>query len=73
YNVWNSNSPGLAIPGVDIDTFNVLWTDGILAPDDTNADVSLLTDDDGFWMIYVILSFRSDTVAGGTISYLIRS
>jgi hypothetical protein len=31
-----------------------------------------LTDDDGFFMVYIILSFRSNVVAGGTISYLIR-
>lgn len=72
YNVWNSNSPGLAIPGVDIDTFNVAWADGILAPEDTQADVSLLTNDDGFFMVYLILSFRSETTTGGTISFLIR-
>jgi hypothetical protein len=71
-NVWNSASPGLAIPGVDIDTFNVTWVSGILAPGDSQADINLPTTDDGFLIIYIILSFRSDITSGGTLGYLIR-
>lgn len=70
-NVWNSASPGVSIPGVDIDTFDVTWESEILMPGDTQADVNLPTNDDGVMVVYIIISFRSDTVSGGAISYLI--
>ena len=71
-NVWNSQSPGLAVPGVDIDTFYIEWNDGIIESGDTSAQVDLPTQSDGFNLLYIILSFRSETTTGGTISYLIR-
>jgi len=71
-NVWNSKSPGLAVPGVDIDTFYIEWNDGIIEPGDTSAQVDLPTQSDGFNLVYIILSFRSEITTGGTISYLIR-
>jgi len=71
-NVWNSNSVGLTVPGVDIDTFHVTWSGGILESGDTSAQVDLPTGNDGFTLIYIIISFRSETTSGGTISYLIR-
>ncbi len=70
-NVWNSASPGMSVPGVDIDTFVVEWDDGILETGDTSADVDLPTQSDGFNLVYIILSFRSDVTSGGTISFLI--
>jgi len=85
YNVWNSKSPGLTVPGVDIDTFYIEWDypigDPILEPGDTSAQVDMPTggryppygaSSDGFNIIYIILSFRSETTSGGTISYLIQ-
>ncbi len=71
-NVWNSKSVGLAVPGVDIDTFYVSWSSQILRPGDTWAQVDLPTGNDGFTLVYIILSFRSTVTTGSTISYLIR-
>jgi len=70
-NVWNSRSPGMSVQGVDIDTFVVEWDDDILETGDTSADVDLPTQSDGFNLVYIILSFRSDVTSGGTISFLI--
>jgi len=74
-NVWNSASPGMSVPGVDIDTFVVEWDDGILETGDTSAQVDLPTrasnPSDGFNLVYIVLSFRSDVTSGGTISFLV--
>ncbi len=81
YNVWNSESPGLEVPGIDIDTFCITWGSGILQPGDTSAQVDMPTggryppygaSSDGFNTVYIILSFRSDVTTGGTLSYLLR-
>jgi len=69
-NAWNSASPGLTIPGVDIDTFAIEYP--VIAPGDTDAVVDLPTDSDGFFMVYIILSFRSEVTSGGVLTYLIR-
>lgn len=71
-NMWNSQSPGLSEDGIDVDTFYIEWTDGILEPGDTQAQVDLPTGSDGFNLIYIVLSFRSDIITGGTIGYLIH-
>lgn len=68
-NVWNSKSPGLTIPGVDIDTFIVEYP--TIEPGETQAHVDLPTGSDGFTVVYIILSFRSEVITGGTITYLI--
>ena len=70
--VWNSKSVGLTAPGVDIDTFYVTWSSGILAAGNTWAQVDIPTTGDGFTLSYIILSFRSTVTTGGTISYLVR-
>jgi hypothetical protein len=70
--VWNSASPGLVEDGIDIDTFEISWADGAIKPGDTSAQIDLPTETDSWNLIYVILSFRSATTTGGTISYLIR-
>lgn len=71
-NVWNSDSPGLSVPGVDIDTFEITWNSNILNEDDTSAEIHIPTDTDGFSMIYIIFSFRSSVTSGGAITYLIH-
>jgi hypothetical protein len=71
-NVWNSRSPDLTADGVDIDTFDITWASGILEPGDTVAQVDIPSDTDVWNIVYVILSFRSQTVTGGALSYLIR-
>jgi hypothetical protein len=75
-NVWNSKSLGLVQDGIDIDTFYVPWgnppSSGLLRPEDSSALVALQTGTDSWNLIYIIISFRSRTVTGGTITYLIR-
>jgi len=39
---------------------------------DTSAQVDLPTKTDSWNLVYIILSFRSETTTGGTITYLIR-
>jgi hypothetical protein len=68
--VWNARSPGLSVPGVDIDTFTVSYP--TIDKGDTWAQVDLPTDTDGFMLVYIILSFRSKVASGGTLSYLVR-
>jgi hypothetical protein len=71
-NVWNSKSLGLVEDGIDIDTFYVSWASGLLEPEDSSALVALQTGSDSWNLIYIIISFRSRTVTGGTITYLIE-
>ena len=77
-NAWNSQSLSLpsSASGVDIDTFEVSWDDGLLEPDDTTAKISLGNDSqyslaELINVVYLIVSFRSDITSGGTISYLV--
>lgn len=85
-NVWNGRSKesgGSFIDGVDIDTFEVPWgdplSDGLLKPGDSSAIITLnfagsessdLAELINF--IYIIIAFRSETVTGGTVSYIIE-
>ena len=71
-NVWNSASPGMSYPGIDVDTFSVLWNDGILEPGDTQLHLDMTTGTDAWNLIYIILSVRSETVTGGTSNYVIH-
>jgi hypothetical protein len=71
-NVWNGKSIGATADGVDIDTFSITWASGLLQPGDTSARIDLPTLDDSWNLVYIILSFRSETTTGGTITYLIR-
>lgn len=71
-NVWDSDwvSGAHSVPGVDIDTFSI--DSSIVGPGDTQAQVNLSTQSDGFILVYLILSFRSDVVTGGAIHYLLE-
>ncbi len=71
-NVWNGKAVGLSADGVDIDTFNVTWSSGLLRPGDTSAHIDLPTNSDSWNLVYLILSFRSTTTTGGALNYLIR-
>jgi len=44
----------------------------LLGPGDTSADINLPTDSDGFIVIHIILSFRSEITTGSAISYLLE-
>jgi hypothetical protein len=67
-NVWNSTSPGLAVDGIDIDTFTVGYP--TIEPGDTSAQVDLLTEVDSWNLVYIILSFRSKITTSGAVSYI---
>jgi Tfp pilus assembly protein PilX len=75
-NIWNSTSPGLTCPGVDIDTFEVPWSSGILVPGDTWLHLDLPSgaiNVDAWNLIYIIISVRSKTVIGATGHYIISN
>jgi hypothetical protein len=70
--VWNGKSwPGTFKEGVDIDTFELLWADGTLLPDDKVLYVDLFSLDDAWNLVYFIISVRSETDTGGTTHYMI--
>jgi hypothetical protein len=63
----------MSYPGVDVDTFIVLWADGILTPKDTSLHLDMVSGTDAWNLIYFIMSVRSETVTSGTGHYLIDS
>jgi hypothetical protein len=72
--VWNSKSlgpdgVGVTADGVDIDTFYVRWDSGLLQPGNTSARIDMPTTTDSWNLVYIILSFRSKAVIGGTSFY----
>ncbi len=71
-NVWNGKSVGMTAEGVDVDTFLITWASGLLEPGDVSVQIDMETGEDTWQLIYFILSFRSETTGGGTLSYLIR-
>jgi hypothetical protein len=72
-NVWNGKSQtGATLDGVDIKTFNILWSSGLIHAGDTSARIDIPTQVDGFNVVYMIFSFRSSVTSGGSISYLIK-
>ena len=71
-NVWNSDSIGGVISGIDIDTFTIPWSSGMIQADDTEARIDIWTGIDNWMLIYMILSVRSETVTSGTMHYVIR-
>jgi len=85
-NVWNAQSylsGGYSMyNGVDIDTVGldptadppqyITWSSNILKPGDTSASITLYTQQDYWFMLYMIISFRSETTTGGLLNYLIH-
>jgi hypothetical protein len=80
-NIMNSSSAGAGMyNGIDIDTLGVdppngkyiTWNSHILNQGDTSAQIDMYTHTDGWNMIYIIISFRSTTTTGGSLSYLIH-
>jgi hypothetical protein len=67
-NAWNS-SP---LDGIDIKTFPITWASGLMHQGDTNAHIDLPTGTDSWDLMYIIISFRSVTTTGGSLSYLIH-
>jgi hypothetical protein len=79
-NVWNGQSRVADNDGIDIDTLGldppngkyITWDSEIIKPGDTEAQITVHTRTDYWFMVYMILSFRSETTTGGSLSYLIR-
>jgi hypothetical protein len=71
-NVWNSTSPNVTASGIDIDTFNITWASGWINTGDTTAQIDMSTGTDSWNLVYIILSFRNETVTGGSMTYLIK-
>jgi hypothetical protein len=68
-NVFNSYSN--AIPeqdsdGIDFDIFEL--PTGCILPYDTSAEVTLTTTQEIYFLVYIVLSFRSDLTTGGIIT-----
>ncbi|MBN2099088.1 MAG: hypothetical protein JW753_05765 [Dehalococcoidia bacterium] len=70
-----SNSGGITgyLPddGIDLDTYSIDGSSGIIKPADSSATVRLTTGTDVWNMMYMILSFRSDTVGTGLLTYIV--
>jgi hypothetical protein len=82
-NAFNSTSYGINTnDGIDLDTFGIdptanpaqyiTWSSGLLNQGDTSAQIDLYTHTDTWFLGYVIISFRSVTTTGGSLSYLIQ-
>jgi hypothetical protein len=82
-NIWNGKSMVLGSnDGVDVDTPGInptanppqyiTWNSAILTPGDTSAVIDLYTEQDYWFMIYMIISFRSEMTPGGSLNYLIH-
>jgi len=69
YNVFNSRSNALPVTvtdGLDVDTFELPV--GCILPYDTSAEVTLITHEEIYTLVYLVLSFRSDLTTGGIIT-----
>jgi hypothetical protein len=73
-NVWNSisNASSTDADGLDLDTFYVSGSSGIIQPADTEATFTFETQMDVWSMVYVILSLRSDLSSTGLLSYIVK-
>jgi hypothetical protein len=71
-----SNSGGTAgyppDDGIDLDTYTIDGSTGIIRPADSSATVRLRTGTDVWNMVYMILSFRSDVIGTGLVSYIVK-
>ncbi len=78
YNVWNSQfidqstMSASTVTGIDVDTFHIKWGENLLSTGDTSATLHLSTQGDGYVLLYMIVSFRSETSTGGSLTYLIK-
>jgi hypothetical protein len=82
-NIWNGESLVIGSnDGIDIDTPGIdpnadppqyiTWDSGIISSGDTSVTIDTYTDQDGWNLVYMILSFRSEATMGGSLCYLIR-
>ena len=70
-----SNSGGVAgyapDDGIDLDTYSIDGSTGIIDPADSSATVRMRTGTDVWNLVYMILSFRSDNVGSGCLTYVV--
>ncbi len=70
-----SNSGGLPDQppddGIDLDTYVIPGSAHLINPRDSSAKVKLTTGTDVWNMVYMILSFRSDNVGSGVLTYIL--
>jgi hypothetical protein len=78
-NSWNgiSTDPN-TLDGIDIDTFEILWSQGVLTGNDNSLHVDLwgggdMFARDAYNLIYFILSVQNQTTTSGTGHYVIGS
>jgi hypothetical protein len=71
-NVWNGASLGMSAEGIDVDTFYIPWSSGLLEPGDTAAEINIWTENDIWNLAYIILSFRTESTTGGCLGYLVH-
>jgi hypothetical protein len=71
-NCWNGESVGMSAEGVDVDTFYITWSGGLLEPGDTSAQIDIWTNNDIWNLVYIILSFRSESSTGRSLSYIVH-
>jgi hypothetical protein len=80
-NAFNSTSMGLsAYDGIDVDTLGIdppngqyiTWDSGLLHRGDTSARIDMVTHNDVWNLVYIIISFRSATTTGGNLNYLVH-
>lgn len=71
-NVWNSISNEMSADGIDIDTFSVRGSDGVIQPSDSGATVTLETGQDVWNLVYLVLSMRSDLSGTGLLTYIVK-
>ena len=71
-NAWNGQSVGMSADGVDVDTFYITWDSGVLQPGDASANIDIQTDIDLWNLVYIILSFRTESSVGGAVSYVLK-
>ena len=58
--------------GIDLDTYIIDGSTGIIDPADSSATVRLTTGTDIWNLVYMILSFRSDKVGSGLVTYIVE-
>ena len=73
-NTWNSDSEMCSNEGIDIDTFDIPWSSGLLNEGDVTAKVTVHGGNpyDILNVVYTIMAFRSESNTGGALTYLIH-
>jgi hypothetical protein len=68
----SGGNAGYAPDAVDLDTYTISGSSGIIKPADSSATVRAKTGTDVWNLVYMILSFRSDIVGSGLLTYIVK-